>query len=568
MKTNKFNITSVFIKLCLLVTGIMLVVASCDEDDYSVEGPLSMFTPGTITVESLETQAKLTWDPSLFTNGIQEMYTAQVSLDSLFADASAILLEKTTDTTGVVFTDAELAVRQKYYVRIKANSYEDRPESYWSESTPFKITGIQLLYPLYSPEVLATQVTAKWQVSEGVTHFTLQKYEQSETDPEPTFIGDPFDVSINASEASAGVKVITGLDPDSRYQIDLYKSALSVGYRSFKTKVEDIYTMTITPADDIVTIVNNSVDGDVIALEPGTYNANGDSFEIYSKAITLVSTSSNPNDTKIIFKEFTLKDTGAGLTVKGIELDGDNYSALYLVNLTSSNGNGDDADFEDVTFENCIVHGVNTSAFRANRGPTGGYSMSHFNFLYSEFYDFKVSSYAFLHIEELIFDEVNLSNSTFHNAGDLFIRFRKELSNPNPNATVNINNCTINSIGNSDNYTLLDCNNVPLNLNFTNSILANIPRDGGSAREDLIRVTNETSTINFSFNNFFNLTTGDPSEVVEVTIPEAAYITSQNISNIDLGWDNFTTDFTLDPDSGLYTGSSTGGPLGDPRWWY
>lgn len=556
------NIKKILYAPVLLVAGSILILSACTEDDsVSGGGILRMFSVNSISVQSLETEVRLTWDASLFTNDITEIYTAQVSEDSLFASADAILLEKTTDSTGIVFTDAELAVRKKYYVRVKANAYEDRPESYWSESKGFKITGIQLLHPIYEPYILPTQVTAEWDVAEGVTHFLLQEYELSED--ETVLIGDPIQADITTDEANAGVKVITGLEPNTRYLIDLYKSNVSVGYRSFKTKQSQEYTVVLNPGDDIVTIVNNSVDGDVIALNPGEYDANGSGFQIYNKNITILSTSSNPEDTKIDFKEFTLKDNGAGITLKGLELDGEN-SAAYLINLTSSNNNGDSAAFADVLVENCIVHSVTTSAYRANRGPDGGYSMSNFTISYSYFYDFPGSNYGFLHLDELVFDHVTLENSTFYNAGDIFIRFRQAAA-ANPNGVISVDYCTINGIGTSGNFALLDTNSIQVNFNFSNSILANIPRAGGTAQSDMIRLLNAAATATISYNNFFALTTGAG---VPVVIPSASNITTQGNSEVDLGWTTSTSDFTLPSGSSVLTGSSTGGPIGDPRWWY
>ena len=555
----------------ILVLLLIICAIGCEsDDDFSAEGPTRMFTPGMISVQSYEDRAELTWDASLFTSGIAEIYTAQVSEDSLFTTPSEVILEKETDTSGVVFTDEELAVRQQYFVRVKVNALDDRPESNWSISRGFSIRGVQKLYPILSPNKLSDRVTVEWEITEGVTEFRLQEYTQDETDPlsEPVFVGDPIIVPITSQEAQNGTKVIENLDPNTKYNIDLYEGNVSIGYRSFQTKVESNYTQILTPADDIVTIVNNSQDGDVIGLEPGVYDANGDKFQIYNKTIVIESTSNNPNDTKINFNEFTLKDNGAGITLRGIELDGQE-DALYLINLTSSNGNDDVAAFTDVFIENCIVHGVETSAFRANRGQDGAYSMNSFNIDFSTFYDFAPGSYAFLHVEELVVNEVNLSNSTFYRAGDLFIRYRKEIS-PSPNPTFNINYCTINSIGFSDNYTLLDLNDVQATLNFRNNILANIPRPGGSARVDLIRMDNETSSASFAYNNFFNLTDGDVDEPQQVLIPqpEEGYITQENMYNVDLGWDDSTTDFSLPSDSELQNASSTGGAIGDPRWWF
>lgn len=567
MKNYKLNKIK-FKRLIIALIGIIAIWSCEQDDDYSPEGETRMFTPGGISSQSFEDRVKLTWDPSLFTDGITEVYTAQVSEDTLFQNVEEIVLEKETDTTGIVFTDQELQVRTQYFVRVKANAIDDRPASNWSISTGFSIRGVQKLYPILSPDILATKVKAEWEPTEGVTQFRLQKYTQDETDPtsEPELIGEPIIVPITAQEEQNAMKTIENLEPDTKYFIDLYKGAVSIGYRSFKTKPESNYSVILTPSDNIVDIVNNSQDGDIIGLEPGTYTAE-DGFDINGKTITIESTNNDPSTTKVIYDEFTLKDTGAGITLRGIEFDGQN-DALYFINLTSSNGNDDPADFTDVFIDNCIVHGVETSAFRANRGPNSGYTMNSFNIDYSTFYDFAPGSYAFIHLDEFIFNEVNLRNSTFYNTDDLFIRYREDLDTPNPSGVINVEYCTINSIGFSDNYTLLDVDEVQTTFNFSNNILANIPREGGTAREDLIRMENEAASASFSFSNFFNLTTGDPDEEIQVILPDQSNISSQNMFNVELDWDNNTSDFSLPSDSELQTASSSGGPIGAPKWWF
>ncbi len=133
-----------------------------------------------------------------------------------------------------------------------------------------------------------------------------------------------------------------------------------------------------------------------------------------AKKISLIGISGNPEDTKVSFKEFTLNDTGAGLHLKNIELNGSANTADYLINLTSSSSNGAKANFANVLIENCVVSNVKTSAFRANRGPNSGYVMDKFEIKHSFFKNFPASSYGFLHLDKLVFNEVNIENSNIY----------------------------------------------------------------------------------------------------------------------------------------------------------
>ncbi|WBL24722.1 DUF4957 domain-containing protein [Zunongwangia sp. HGR-M22] len=548
-----------------LALGALFV--SCEDEMFDdPTGEMKMFTPLSLSVSNLENSSEISWDAALFTSEVDETYTAQVSEDSLFENSEDIILTKETDSTGVVFYSDEVSVRQKYFVRVKTNAETDDLASNWSTSTSFRIVGTQFLQKVYDPNVNATTAVIKWNVTEGVTTIQVQEYTQEE-DEDAVLIGDPISYDISSTEAAEGSKTITDLKPDTRYNVDLYSGNTSVGYGSFKTKTITEFTIMVSEGEDLVTIVNSAEDGAVIGLNPGNYEAT-ENFLLDGKSITLQGTTNNPSDTKISFKEFQLNDTGAGITLKNLELDGATIGANYLINLTSTGG--EPADFANVSIENCEVYGVGTSAFRANRGPTGGYTMESFSINYSIFHDFSISNYAFLHLEELIFENVSLKNSTFYEISDLFMRYRANFSDPAPAQTPNItiDNCTINSIGYAQSYTLIDANTVDVNLTVQNSIIANIPRvDGELGSTDLYRLNGQNSSIIMSYNNLYNLTTGG-DDAQPITFPEVATNAINNNFEIELDWDNQTTNFTLPSGSALQTASSSGGPIGDPRWWY
>ncbi|VDH16034.1 Uncharacterised protein [Algoriella xinjiangensis] len=550
-----------------IISLSVAAVVSCSDDDLQSESndPMRMFTPLSLSAENFETESRVMWKASLYTEDINETYTAEVSTDSLFANPKDIILSKKTDSASVVLTDQEIPVRKNYFVRVKTNTYENRPESYWSLSKRIKIVGIQILHPVYEPNVSANQATLSWDITPEVTQLRFQPYTQV-SGQEPVYIGDPIVSNITANEASSGTKTVDGLSPNTRYIVEIYKGNTSVGSQTLRTKPSTNFSLIVSPTDDLVTIINNAPDGAVIGLNPGTYNTGDKLITINGKAITLASTSGNSSNTKIAFKEFTLNNTGAGLQLKNLELDGTINNAAYLINLTSGNNNADKANFGNVLIENCIVHGVSTSAFRANRGPNSGYAMDKFEIKYSVFKNFAVSSYGFLHLDKLVFNEVNIDNSTFTEIGDLFIRYRESITTPSANATINVNNCTINSIGFSQIYPLLDNFNVPIKFNFTNNILANTPRVGGSLSDNsLIRIATNSTAV-FSFNNFYNLTNGKASDLKKLTLPTTG-VTNTNNQEQPLNWTNTTIDFKLPTNSPLRTASSTGGAIGDSRWW-
>lgn len=555
----------------LYFLGLMTIttagIIACSDDDFQSESndPMRMFTPLSLAAENLEKETLVTWKASLYTDDIPETYTAEVSTDSLFVNPAEIILSKATDSAGVVITDQEIPVRKNYFVRVKTNAYEDRPESYWSASKRIRISGTQIMHPIYDPNIQSDKVTFSWDVTPNVTSVRIQAIRNVTGQDEPENIGEPIISDISSSESSAGQKTVNGLNPGTLYNIEIYQENTSVGYRTFRTKASTEYSTILNAGDDLVATVNASENGAIIGLNPGVYDVDGNNININGKSITIQSTSSDPNNTKIQFKEFVLNDTGAGLQLKGLELDGSANNAAYLINLTSSSNNGTAANFENVLIDNCIVHNVSTSAFRANRGPANGYKIDKFEIKYSLFKNFAVSTYGFLHLDKLIFNEVNLENSTFTEIGDLFIRYRENISSPAANTTINVTNCTINSIGHSQAYPLLDNNNVAIKFNFSNNILANVPRVGGViSNTNLVRIASTTSA-SLSFNNFYNLTNGNAAELQNLVIPTG--VSNSNNQTQNLNWTSTTTDFTLPANSPLRSASSTGGAIGDPRWW-
>ena len=130
-----------------------------------------------------------------------------------------------------------------------------------------------------------------------------------------------------------------------------------------------------------------------------------------------------------------------------------------------------------------------------------------------------------------------------------------------PTPEVTFDHCTVNNIGTGTTRVLMDANTNPVKAIFTNSIFANTPRTG-TLSPDAIRATGVGSTVTFSYNDYFKFMNGSAAVL---TFP--TYVVQTGVQTIDLGWLPATTDFKLPAGSPLQTASSTGGPIGDPRWY-
>jgi hypothetical protein len=547
-KIFNINIYSSFLAFSVL----LLIVSGCKKvntsDDLSTP---RLFKPGGLTVAAAQNLAKVTWTVPLFAAGKKLSYTAEFSKDTLFATTEFTL---TTDTAGVTATDEKLAVRKKYYVRVKTNAYEDQPESKWIESSGFSISGTQLFQPVRELEIKETSVTLRFTPTVGLNKITLIPIAGA---------GQPVavDVALNATEAAAGLKVLTGLAPATGYSAELFSDTKSNGFLTFTTLPVTVYSVILNPGADLAATIASAANNAVIGLNPGTYNLTAAATVILSKTITLKSTSYNPKDTKVNFKEFTLKGTGAGIKVSGIEFDGiAPGNASYFINLTGAAADADPAQFTSITIENCIIHNTAFCLIRGNRAAVGAHKIEFVKVTNTIGYDNPVSSYDYFTLDKLAFNRLDVTKSTFYNLSRSIISCATVLTG-SPAPVIVIDQCDFNNLGSdATKYVILDANTNPVTFTMQNSIIANVPR-GAGVQTTAIRAS--VGTVAFNNNNVFKFVT-TPGGTTAIALPA----TATNNRTTDLGWTASTTDFTLPATSDLRNFSTTGTAIGDPRWAY
>lgn len=534
-----------------------ILALSCEKDEEESFAPDRIFTPGRISATSNETNAKLEWSSSLYLSD-SATYVVEVGRDSLLTGT----IDYTTETKALslTITDKNIQIKTKYFARIKAKGQGTAADSKWEYSPSFGIKGEQIFQNVLDADLKDKSVLLKWRTMPGLTKIVLTPA-----------VGTPIDVALDAADVTAMQKLITGLTPKMAYLAEIFQGTLSKGITGFVTKEPSIYTVVLTSADNLVTAVANAANGDVIGLQPGTYNCVDNTsayvnLVIAQKSITIQSVSNNPADTKVNFKEVTVKGTGAGITLKGIEFDGTLGAAAYFLNLAGMTTDAEAATFTSIIVDNCIVKNVANCFMRADRGANAGDHKINLikvsNSIASN--SATASTYVFFTINKLQFSKLELVNSTFHSMGRAFVSCNATLTSPKP--TILIDQCTINNFGSggtSRNYTIFDANANPVDLTIQNCIIANAPITGQTLGNAALRAGAATTTMLFSNNNTFNLTNG-ASPAVALTFPAA--MTMQNNKTIALGWDGTTTNFTLPVGSELRTSSTTGGPIGDPRW--
>ncbi len=538
-------------KLTVLVL-IAATLNACKKSEDQPDEPARLFKPSEVKITAGETKAKLTWTVPIMATGKVLKYNIDFSTDSTFA---TVKYSATSDTAGVTVTEDNIPVRTKFYARVKAAATADQPESKYVRSSVFQLTGTQLFSAVRDNDIKETNVTLRFTPTVGLSTIVLTPIN-----------GNAVTATLNAADALAGVKLISGLTAGTPYSAELFADTKSKGLVIFTTLAPTNYTVRLNPGDDLATAITNAADGATIGLNPGTYTLATASF-ITRKTITIKSTSGNPSDTKVNYKEIDIEGTGAGITLSGIEFDGTAGASLYFLNFIGSQAsNGSAATFTSVVVDNCIAHGSTTAFLRGDRGTTArDFKITNITVNNSMVYDMGLngsSAYYTLHVNKMQFNTIAVSKSTFYNAGPGLVSASTTYTG-DVVPTVAVTNSTFNGFGGNAKYALLDASANPIRFTIQNSIMANTPKSG-TVNAAAIRATGAGNTLAISNSNYFNLSSALTGGTA-LNFGTAALTSNQTIN---LGWTPTTTDFTLPAASPLRTAGSTGGAIGDPRWTY
>lgn len=549
----KLNTLLYKIYLTAISAGVLLFACKKAEELQ----PMRQFMPaGDISVSTGESTATLNWNPSINVDTSKQSYTIIVSTDSTFSNGPQFSYK--SDSSSITLYDTQLGVRKKYYARVKSNGADSTLDSKWLNSNGFTISGEQIFLAIRETELRDTSVVLHWKITADVTKITLT----------PSG-GTAVNYTLSASEIAAGEKKINGLTAAKGYSAEIFTAVKSKGFLQFTTASSLNPTFIIQPSDNLVTVLDTCSNGAVIGLAAGTYTSGAaTNFTIKEKSVTLKSLSGNPNDTRVNFKEFTLKGTGAGIKLIDLELAGVSNTSLYFINLVGTASDAAAATFTSVELNNCIVHDYANCLMRANRGTAAGdHKITNIRFRNCLVYNNLLTNlYTEFTLEKLKFEKLELSNSTFYNIGRALVSASTAMSViPVPDVT--ISGCTFNNLGaGSGLYVLLDANTNPITANITNSIFANTPRTGTLASAP-VRATGSGTAITFSYNNTFNLNNSLTTPAA-LAFPSYTYLTMTQNRTENLGWTAATTNFTLPAGSILRNGGISGVPIGDPRWAY
>lgn len=552
-------------KLYMMMAGVvMLTTAACVKsneglvDDASTNRP---FVPYSFSVKTSRDTAKFLWSAPVLSSGKRYSYTVDISTDTLF---SRVDLSKTVDTLGFNLIEPTLAVAKKYYARMRVNAFKGSEPSRWYYSESFSLNGENYLRAIRDFEISQSTALIHWYANANTAGVNKIQLTRSDGTAGPVF-------DVTTSENASGVKTLNGLSPDTRYTLQLFAGPKSKGITSFSTNKTVTYTNVLSSGGDLAAAINSAVDGDVIGLNPGTYTLGNNVFTMTGKSITIRSVSNNPADTKLKLRELDIAGTGAGITFAGLDIDG-NYSGtsygLVFLALRGAATAGEAAYFTDVRIDNCTIHDYTRCLIVGNNGSAVNVQIiKSFTINNSIIYNIDkaaTSTWYTMSLEKLLFGSFNITKSTFYTMGAGMFNMSTNLNSTSVPA-LTIDYCTFNSFGSGNKNLFLDANANKITYILRNSILANSPLTGGTIA-GAYRATGSGSVLNFLNNNYFQLFTNATGTPLNLN-----GLNQVGSTTINLGWTASTTNFSLaslPSDSRIFSASTSGGTLGDPRWAY
>ena len=527
------------IKLIAPVLLLAMAIGSCKKDSDPSNELVRQFMPIDISVTTGDTIATLSWKPSLYTSGKDVEYTLELSRDSNFTAAAEFSV--VTKNTQVTITDRQLAVRQKYFGRIKTNAYGNSEESHWYHSngmTPLR--GEQFMRPILDGELTDSKVTLRWVVNAGVTKITLT----------PT-TGNPISVNLDPADIAAGVKTITNLAPKTTYDAAIFVGPAQKGFltfTSFASTPTGSNIIMVGATDDLVTLLQTPVAaGTVFVLQQGTKYTSGNTVQLPNNASITIWGQPGPNKPIIAVKEFSMPTNGGAIKFENLDLTGypnndpTQTKRSYFVNQSAASVTA------ELIFENCTLRNFANTVMRLQTATTTVYDKVTFNKCIVSDIGWPTSSYAFIH--NTIAAKINniyITNNTFSNVGFGLITHNVSTSN-----TVQVDNNTFYNVT-GDGRLMIDYKTLVINnFTFLNNVVGKTASPLGTAKGVVAGSaptvgsnTYKTSDAVFAGNPFSNI--------------------------IDYG--KASTDLFVDPAAGNFifkdvnfAGRSTSG---DPRWRY
>lgn len=542
MKFNKIA------SLCMLGMAIA-TTTSCSGPEDEIKSLIfgRNFSPLNIEAKNVnETSATISWSLSSGADIYEVQFLQDDSLDyGMTYDPQTESVTPALSFTGIAAADLPLNVEglvydTKYTVRVRAITSDDASRTSKWHGAYFRTSAQQILNSIKQGDYTDRSVTVTWPEGEEVT----------------TIVVGNVTHEITEEERAAGKATVTGLEPQTTYDVLLLNNGKQRGKRSFTTLADLEGSIPVADADELVEAVANANDGDAIALIGKNYVIpyGGDDESItagslkISKSITLkgVDAANRP----VLNGRLEIND-GAALNMSLIIFDGTGTSGDQAFNYKTAG-----VDYGALLVENCEIKNFAKGVFYLNVKST----VESVTFNNCIIHDVPCSGGDMFDSRAGLPKTFSLTNTTIYNccAERDFIRIDDASSSFSGQSgpVVTVDKCTLYNVGNGNvKRQLIYVRFAGNEVSFTNNLVMNFNNLRGFTNQVSCDAT-PTLQNNYYYNtsNLLSLAAGN-TEKVQWFDEEGTDLADNPCPSAA------SFDFTLDGNSAAKAGGA-----GDPRW--
>lgn len=516
--------------LLVLLAGLF---QSCDDpNDWDVDNAFNrMFSPVVFETASIEgTTVTLRYSAVA---GAKK-YVFEFSKDSLAFNeivktvqitAEEMVIDSTASNKRYLYTISQLEGDTQYSARIKASSNDSIPDSKWI-AVAFQTKGEQIINEIRN--ITESSAVVTWDPVYEVTHYSLSGAV----------------LALSDQQKQEGLLELSGLAPDTKYEITLLNGETERGTLTFTTlaKVsEDGTRYNLNGTEDLATYLTTITDKRVVLVLPAgsNYTINGTwDIPAHVEALTIWGLAGEEQAT-VSFSSVKLDNAISTFKLHfyNTHIQGTSNSGDYILN-----------DNAKRTITDFVIEASTVNTFRGLHRQRGAAQINRFAILNSIVSD--IGSYGILSVdaEDVSLKTFNVENSTFYNVANASVFTFKSKAE-----SVNVDHCTFFDAPNTAGRYLFNFNgaaNVPDQFSIKNSIFA------ASDASVELRATNPAITNSFVSGSY---------KTIDFTLAEKyplSGVSEYAKSYTALFADALNGDFTIEDDM-----IAQGAKPGDPRWW-
>ncbi len=350
----QFNSLTIKNALFLLVAGTMLALGACEKDP--VYEKTRLFRP--VLNEDLRAEGN-----AIIVNmgKIKEAvsYTLEISRDTFAnidytfdSDTNYVVVDNT------VLNGESLLWNTLYQVRVTAHAADPVYDSKVSDLGSVRTERFPSILNIPGPnDVIDIAARVTWQVA-GAAVTKIKTFTTTDLQ-----LANPLaEFDVDATGQANGEFIVTGLQPETGYQIAIYSGTVLRGWETYITLAQgvdplDPNVIDLSANDDpdaVITAVAGATDGQLILLKKGTlYNLPTDALD---KSITIRGAYGFGSQKAILFTtgNWNFAD-GANIghvRFIDVELRGEDIGGDYVFNPNNST----ETIINELTFDNCVIN--------------------------------------------------------------------------------------------------------------------------------------------------------------------------------------------------------------------